>query len=65
MMDTQVNAAAEAARFERVKHRFPHVDITLLPDVGHTLGLHGLLGPMTTSCADLLVRTAHDIVTAR
>ncbi|WP_245000916.1 alpha/beta hydrolase [Dickeya dadantii] len=64
MMDTQVNAAAEAAWFERVQHRFPHVEITLLPDVGHTLGIHGLLGPMTTSCADLLVQTAHDIVTA-
>ncbi|MBX9447453.1 alpha/beta hydrolase [Dickeya chrysanthemi] len=63
MMDTQVNAAAEAALFERVKHRFPHVDITLLPDVGHTLGIHGLLGPMTESCAALLVQTAHDIVT--
>ncbi|MGM3161873.1 alpha/beta hydrolase family protein [Dickeya undicola] len=65
MMDTQVNAAAEAAWFEGVKHRFTHIDVTLLPDVGHTLGLHGLLGPMTESCADLLVRTARDIVTGR
>ncbi|GAB7215592.1 hypothetical protein OS42_22030 [Dickeya oryzae] len=63
-MDTQVNVAAEVALFERVRHRFAHVDITRLPDVGHTLGIHGLLGPMSESCADLLVQAAHNIVTS-
>ncbi|PXW48276.1 hypothetical protein DFO54_102367 [Erwinia sp. AG740] len=61
---TQVNVAAEVALFERVRHRFAHVDITRLPDVGHTLGIHGLLGPMSESCADLLVQAAHNIVTS-
>ena len=53
--DTQTDYERQYLQFRTSKdHVAASLSFSVIPGVGHTLGLHGLLGPMTTASRDVI-----------
>ncbi|SLM65126.1 MULTISPECIES: alpha/beta hydrolase [Dickeya] len=60
-MDTQLDNQKQYAFFIEHRHDFPNIEISLLEGVGHTLGLHALMGPMADECMEKMMHAIHRI----
>ena len=63
-MDTQLDNEKQYSFYVENRRFFPNVDMSLLAGVGHTLGLHALMGPVTDECMEKIVSSVLQIACA-
>ncbi|UDJ84673.1 alpha/beta hydrolase [Kosakonia oryzae] len=61
-IDTQLDNEKQYSFYTQNRYVFPNVKISLLKGVGHTLGLHALMGPVTDECMEEIVMSVLQII---